>query len=122
MIGQVKIEQDSEKPYIHRIFIDGKEITRVNHIDFSLDLDILPQVNIGIANGSNFEGLANITFECSDYSSETLYKILCEELHRHGVFYEKLQDSIEAVLSEALPFETTSEIAKKILKRVIGEK
>ena len=60
MIGNIKIEHDKEKPWIHRTFINGMEIDRVNHIDINIDSDSLSEVNIGIDARCDFAGIANI--------------------------------------------------------------
>ena len=34
MLANVKIEQDKENKNIHRVFIDGKQIEKITHLDF----------------------------------------------------------------------------------------
>ena len=126
MLANVKIEQDKEHPIIHRVYKDGQEINRVNHIDFNLDADDrVPQVNVGIVGGFDFDGMADIHFDYLPYTVNEACKILREELFRHGDLYMAFLASIESSLKEqkvtALPFQPENEIAEKVLDMVIGE-
>lgn len=126
MLANVKIEQDKEHPIIHRVYKDGQEINRVNHIDFNLDADDrVPQVNVGIVGGFDFDGMADIHFDYLPYTVKESCKILRDELLKHGDLYRAFSASIESSLREqkitALPFRPESDIADKILQRIIGE-
>lgn len=125
MLANVKIEQDKENKHIHRVFADGEELKRVNHIDLNIDVDEAPQVNVGIVGGCDFEGMADIHFDYSPYTVKEACKILQDELLKHGDLYNGFISSIESSLKEqkvtGLPFQPESEIAEKILKRIIGE-
>lgn len=125
MLTNVKIEQDKENKHIHRVFVDGKKLKRVNHIDFNIDVGEVPQMNVGIVGGCDFEGMADIHFDYSPYTVKEVCKILREELLKHGDLYNGFLSSIESSLKEqkvtGLPFQPESDIADKILKRIIGE-
>lgn len=125
MIANVKIEQDKENDHIHRVFVDGKKLKRVNHIDFNIDVTEVPQMNVGIVGGCDFEGMADIHFDYSPYTVKEACKILQEEILKHGDLYNGFISSIESALKEqkvtGLPFQPESDIADKILKRIIGE-
>lgn len=125
MLANVKIEQDKQNEMIHRVFADGEELKRVNHIDLNIDVAEAPQVNVGIVGGCDFEGMADIHFDYSPYTVKEAFKILREELVKHDDLYSGFLSSIESSLKEqkvtALPFKPESEIADNILKRIIGE-
>lgn len=125
MLANVKIEQDKQNEMIHRVFVDGEKLKRVNHIDLNIDVDEAPQVNVGIVGGCDFEGMADIHFDYSPYTVKESCKILRDELLKHGDLYRAFSASIESSLREqkitALPFQPESDIADKILKRIIGE-
>ena len=125
MIENVKIEQDKENKHIHRVFVDGEKLKRVNHIDLNIDVDEAPQVNVGIVGGCDFEGMADIHFDYSPYTVKEACKILREELFKHGDLYIAFLASIESSLREqkatALPFQPERDIADNILQRIIGE-
>lgn len=125
MLANVKIEQDKQNEMIHRVFVDGKKLKRVNHIDLNIDVAEAPQVNVGIVGGCDFEGMADIHFDYSSYTVEEAFKILREELMKHDDLYNGFLSSIESSLKEqkvtGLPFQPESDIANKILKRIIGE-
>lgn len=121
----MKIEQDKENKHIHRVFIDGEKLKRVNHIDLNIDVAEAPQVNVGIVGGCDFEGMADVHFDYSPYTVKEACKILRDELLKHGDLYRAFSASIESSLREqkitVLPFQPESDIADKILKRIIGE-
>lgn len=125
MLANVKIEQDKQNEMIHRVFVNGEKLKRVNHIDLNIDVDEAPQVNVGIVGGCDFEGMADVHFYYSPYTVKEACKILLEELMKHGDLYSGFISSIESSLKEqkvtGLPFQPESEIAEKILKRIIGE-
>ena len=125
MIANVKIEQDKENQTVHRVFKDGKKIERVRAINFDISAGEIPIVLVEIAGGCNFEGMADIHFDYSPYTVKEACKILRDELLKHGDLYNGFISSIESALKEqkvtALPFQPESEIAEKILKRIIGE-
>lgn len=125
MLANVKIEQITEKRPYFRVYKDGQKITRVRHIDANFDVDEIPTVNVEIVGGLDFEGMADIHFDYSPYTVKEACKILQEELLNHGDLYNGFLSSIESSLKEqkvtGLPFQPESEIAEKILKRIIGE-
>ena len=125
MIANVKIEQDKQNETIHRVFVNGEKLKRVNHIDLNIDVAEVPQVNVGIVGGCDFEGMADIHFDYSPYTVKEDCKILQEEILKHGDLYNGFLSSIESALKEqkvtGLPFQPESEIAENILKRIIGE-
>ena len=125
MLANVKIEQDKQNEMIHRVFVNGEKLKRVNHIDLNIDVDEAPQVNVGIVGGCDFEGMADIHFDYSPYTVKEACKILREELMKHDDLYNGFLSSIESSLKEqkvtGLPFQSEIEIAENILKRIIGE-
>lgn len=125
MLANVKIEQDKQNEMIHRVFVNGEKLKRVNHIDLNIDVAEVPQVNVGIVGGCDFEGMADIKLDYSPCSIRDSCKILRTELLKHGDLYNGFISSIESSLKEqkvtGLPFQPESDIADKILKRIIGE-
>lgn len=132
MLANVKIEQDKENKYIHRVFIDGKKIDRVRSIDFEVGVDFPPEVNVEIVGGIDFEGIADIHFDYSPYTVKESCKILRDELMKHGDLYNGFVSSILSVLKENSRYigdgETEivaeygeNQLAEEILKRIIGE-
>ena len=125
MLANVKIEQDKENKHIHRVFIDGEKLKRVNHIDLNIDVAEAPQVNVGIVGGCDFEGMADIHFDYSPYTVKEACKILRDELLKNVELYNGFISSIESSIKDQriipLPGHTEKEIAEKILSRIIGE-
>lgn len=125
MLANVKIDQNTGKRPYFRVYKDGIEITRVRHVDANFDVEEVPTVNVEIAGGCDFEGMADIHFDYSPQTVKEACKILREELFKHGDLYMAFLASIESSLKEqkvtALPFQPKSEIAENILKRITGE-
>lgn len=127
MIANVKIEQDKENKHIHRVFVDGKQIDKIAHLDFQVNPMEIPSVmlNIERISGVDFEGQAEVNFLNKPFTVQDACQILREELRKHDNLYNGFLSSIESSLKEqkvtGLPFQPESEIAEKILKRIIGE-
>lgn len=124
MLANVKIEQDKQHKIIHRVFVNGKKMERVNHVDFNIDVAEVPQVNVGIAGGFNFEGMADIHFDYSPYTVKESCKILRDELLKHGDLYNAFVASINSVLMDGIQCEPPNLMerkAKQIMDRLIGD-
>ena len=126
MLANVKIEQDKQHKIIHRVFVNGKKMERVNHVDFNIDVAEVPQVNVGIVGGLDFEGMADIHFDYSPYTVKESCKILRDELLKHGNLYRAFELSMYSALEE-MPKEIRmgdmcmNEAVNRILKRIIGD-
>lgn len=121
MLANVKIEQDKENKHIHRVFIDGEKLKRVNHIDLNIDVAEAPQVNVGIVGGCDFEGMADVHFDYSPYTVKEACKILREELLKNVELYNGFVSSIQTAIEEAPNYIKNRELAERILKRIVGE-
>lgn len=121
MLANVKIEQDKQNEMIHRVFINGEKLKRVNHIDLNIDVDEVPQVNVGIVGGCDFEGMADVHFDYSPYTVKEACKILLEELQKHGELYDGFKASIISAINDAPNYTPTEKVAEGILNRMIGE-
>lgn len=124
MLANVKIEQDKENKHIHRVFIDGKQIEKITHLDFQVNPMEFPSVTLNIEQmgGIDFEGQAEVNFLKDPFTVQNACKILREELLKHGDLYRAFSASIYTALKE-LPEETwIDEIPEIILNRIIGEK
>lgn len=121
MLANVKIEQDKQNEMIHRVFVNGEKLKRVNHIDFNIDVAEAPQVNVGIVGGCDFEGMADIHFDYSPHTVKEACKILQEELLKHGDLYRAFTASIHSALKDMPDGTWIDEMPEIILKRIIGE-
>ena len=121
MLANVKIEQDKQNEMIHRVFVNGEKLKRVNHIDLNIDVDEAPQVNVGIVGGCDFEGMADVHFDYSPYTVKEACKILREELLKNVELYNGFISSIQTAIEEAPNYIKNRELAERILKRIIGE-
>lgn len=128
MLANVKIEQDKEYPYKHKVFVDGKQIEKITHLDFQVNPLEGPQVtlNLETMSGIDFEGQAEINFLETPFTVENACKILRDELLKHGDLYNGFLASIQSALRDygymtACIENADEEIAYEILRRIIGE-
>lgn len=124
MLANVTIEQDKRDNITHKVIVNGREIQRVNHIDFNFDVSEVPQVNVGIVGGLDFEGMADIHFDYSPYTVKESCKILRDELIKRGDLYNAFVSSINSVLMDGIQCEPPNLMehkAKQIIDRIIGD-
>ena len=121
MLANVKIEQDKENEHIHRVFVDGKQIEKITHIDFEINPLEVPEVNIKTMSGIDFEGQAEVNFLKDPFTVQNACKILRDELLKHGDLYNGFVASIYSALKD-IPDETRIEdMPQLIMDRIIGE-
>lgn len=121
MLANVKIEQDKDRDYIHRVFVDGKQIEKITHIDFEINPLETPRINIEIMGGIDFEGQAEVNFLNTSFSVQNACKIIRQELMEHGDFYKAFLASIYSALKDIPEGTFIDEMPEFILKRIIGE-
>ena len=134
MLANVKIEQNKEYPYTHKVFIDGNQIEKITYLDFQVNPLEIPQVtlNLEVTTGVDFEGQAEVNFLKTPFSVENACKILRDELLKHGDLYDGFKASIISVMKENSRYIGDGEmeiiaeygenqLAEEILKRIIGE-
>ena len=124
MLANVTIEQDERDNITYKVIVNGREIQRVDHIDFNFDVSEVPQVNVGIVGGFDFEGMADIHFDYSPYTVKESCKILRDELLKHVDLYNAFVASINSVLMDGIQCEPPNLMerkAKQIMDRLIGD-
>ena len=123
MLANVKIEQDKENKHIHRVFIDGKQIEKITHLDFQVNPLEFPTVTLNIErmSGVDFEGQAEVNFLNDPFTVQDACKILREELMKHGDLYRAFSSSIYSALKDISEDTDIDEMPEIILSRIIGE-
>lgn len=123
MLANVKIEQDKENKHIHRVFVDGKQIERITHLDFQVNPSEFPSVTLNIEqlSGVDFEGQAEVNFLNNPFTVQNACKILREELLKHDDLYRAFSASIYSGLKDISEDVELDEMPEIILKRIIGE-
>ena len=123
MLANVKIEQDKENKHIHRVFIDGKQIEKITHLDFRVNPLEFPTVTLNIErmSGVDFEGQAEVNFLNNPFTVQNACKILREELLKHDDLYRAFSASIYSGLKDISEDVELDEMPEIILKRIIGE-
>ena len=123
MLANVKIEQDKENKHIHRVFIDGKQIEKITHLDFQVNPLEFPTVTLNIErmSGVDFEGQAEVNFLKDPFTVQNACKILRDELLKHGDLYKAFSASIYSALKDISEDTNIDEMPEIILNRIIGE-
>ena len=123
MLANVKIEQDKENKHIHRVFIDGKQIEKITHLDFQINPLEIPSVTLNIErmSGVDFEGQAEVNFLRNPFTVRNACKILREELLKHGDLYRAFSASIYSALKDISGDTEIDKMPEIILNRIIGE-
>lgn len=122
MLANVKIEQDKDRDYIHRVFVDGKQIEKITHIDFEINPLETPRINIEIMDGIDFEGQAEVNFLNTPFNIQNACEIIRKELMENGDFYKAFSASIYSALKDIPEGTFIDEMPEIILGRIIGEK
>ena len=123
MLANVKIEQDKENDHIHRVFVDGKQIEKITHLDFQINPCEIPSVTLNIErmSGVDFEGQAEVNFLKDSFTVQNACKILRDELLKHGDLYKAFSASIYSALKDIPSGIWIDEMPEIILRRIIGE-
>ena len=123
MLANVKIEQDKENPNIHRVFIDGKQIDKITHLDFQVNPMEFPSVTLNIEqmSGVDFEGQAEVNFLKDPFTVQDACKILRDELLKYGDLYRAFSASIYSALKDISEDTDIDKMPEIILSRIIGE-
>lgn len=123
MLANVRIEQDKENSNIHKVFVDGKQIEKITHLDFQVNPLEFPQVtlNLETMSGIDFEGQAEVNFLETPFTVENACKTLREELLKHGELYRAFSSSIYSALKDISEDTEIDEMPEIILSRIIGE-
>ena len=129
MLANVKIEQDKENKHIHRVFVDGKQIENITHLNFQVNPLEIPSValNIEQISGVDFEGRAEVNFLKTPFTVQSACQILREKLLKHGDLHDGFLASIQSAVKEkSVEIEGYVNIdyhkwSEHILKRIIGE-
>lgn len=123
MLANVKIEQDKENKHIHRVFIDGKQIEKIKHLDFQVNPMEFPSVTLNIEQmgGIDFEGQAEVNFLKDPFTVQNACKILRDEIMKHEDLYRAFSASIYSALKDISEDTEIDEMPEIILSRMIGE-
>ena len=123
MLANVKIEQDKENKHIHRVFVDGKQIEKITHLDFQVDPCEIPSVTLNIErmSGIDFEGQAEVNFLKDPFTVQNACKILRDEILKHEDLYRAFSASIYSALKDISEDTEIDEMPEIILSRMIGE-
>ncbi len=126
MLAQVRIEQDKDKPYKHKVEVNGVDFSDSTY-SVEIESESIPEVNIKIRGAIPLyvAEQAKVNFDFSPTSIQDAIFILYIHLKEDKDYYDAFLASIESSVNEqelyGLPFQPRHEIAEKILKRIMGD-
>lgn len=126
MIANVKIEQDKEYNYIHRVYINGDKVENVTGINFISIPETIPKTVVAIGGAFGFEGASDVSIEQSSNSIREAFNVIRNELLNYGATYMGFSACVKSAISEFFGDESSKnwiedELTEAIMKRIIGK-
>lgn len=120
---RVKVVNEKADCLKTKCYINGREIQRVKAVDFHVSVDEIPTFIFEIAGLHEIEIPADVRFSFIPQTIEDAAIVLRNELLKHGDLYDGFHASIKSALNELgyVKNSKNTEMAEKILKRIIGE-
>lgn len=104
-----------------KAYIDDKQVEKVTGIDFHIDANEIPTFTFDTIGIPDIDTIGNINFNFTPETVQEAVIVLRNELMKHGDLYDGFLASIRSAIREMDDEMYDDELAKKILKRVIGE-
>lgn len=123
MVGNIKIRQITDPAtllYNVDVDVNGKEINNISSIEFYADPYQIPVVQLGLASGIDYDGLADIGIDISPESTAECISGLGFALQMDEDLRNGFLASIRSALDEAGNYENNEKLAERILDRVLG--
>lgn len=125
MCDYPRVKVVNEKPdwWKTKCYINGQEIQRVKAVDFHVSVDEVPTFEFEIEGLHEIEIPAKVQFSFSPQTIEDSAIVLRNELLKHEDLYDGFHASIKSALNDFgyVKNSKNTEMAEKILKRIIGE-
>lgn len=121
MVGNIKIHQitDTATP-LYDVDVNGKKINNITSIEFYVDPYQIPVVQLGLASGIDYDGLADVSIDISPESTVECIRGLDFALRMDEDLRNGFLASIRSALDEAGNYENNNKLAERILDRVLG--
>lgn len=121
MVGNIKIRQITDPAtLLYNVDVNGKEINNISSIEFYVDPYQIPVVQLGLASGIDYDGLADIGIDISPESTAECISGLGFALQMDEDLRNGFLASIRSALDEAGNYENNEKLAERILDRVLG--
>lgn len=121
MVGNIKIRQITDPAtLLYNVDVNGKEINNISSIKFYADPYQIPVVQLGLASGIDYDGLADIGIDISPESTAECISGLGFALQMDEDLRNGFLASIRSALDEAGNYENNEKLAERILDRVLG--
>lgn len=118
-IGSIRIKPKDDGR-LYDIYLDGQEIRHVRSIDFHVDPESIPEVDLTIASEIDYNGLAEVNLFLHPESVSECVKGLRFALMTDDSLRRAFKASIKSALDEASNYEANDSLAERIFNRVVG--
>lgn len=126
MLSNIKIEQDKEYPYSHKVYVDGKQIEKITGLNFDIQPCELPRIELEILSGIDFEGQAEVSFINNPFNFKNACQVLKDGLQEDTYLYDGFVSSIKSAISDFFGKDNSKswseeDLAKAIICRLVGD-
>lgn len=123
MLSHVEITQDKDGKYIHKLLVDGVDMSDcAKEVNLKVATGEYPEAIISlICDASKFDGYVDVKYDFTPKSVEQASAVLRSELLKHGVLYNGFLSSIMSVFRDIPDGCGVYGLAKLVLDRIIGE-
>lgn len=120
-IPRVKITSPQNTFLGTKYYIDDKQIKKCTGIDFRIEAGEIPTFTFEIMGQPEIEMFGDVRFSFTPETVKQASVVLRNELLKHGDFYKGFRASIVTAIKDSNNDIYVDEMAKNILKRIIGE-
>ena len=121
MVGSVRVKPIDGRVGCHDVFINGIQIDNVRSLDFHVDPESIPEVDITVLGNLDYNGLAIVGLNLNPESVVECIKGLKLELMLNDDLRNAFKASIKSALDDAKNYEPNDRIADRIFERILGE-
>lgn len=118
---RVKVVNKGESWLGTQCYINDKKIKKVKAVNFRVAVDEIPTFDFEMSGMPEIDMPGNIRFSFTPNTVEEAVEVLRNEILKHGDVYNGFLASIRSAIEDCKSEIYEDELAKYILKRIIGE-
>lgn len=121
MLADVKLEQDGENPFKHKLTINGQDFSNCA-CRVELKAGYVPYVEVSMkAEVLEYSGQANVKFDFTPETIRNAAMILKDVIQHDSDIYDAFLASVKSVFNEPDAARCgTNEISRRIIERIFG--
>ena len=121
MVGSVRVKPIDGRVGCHDVFINGIQIDNVRSLDFHVDPESIPEVDLTVLGNLDYNGLAVIGLNLTPESVVECISGLKLELMLNDDLRKAFLASIKSALDDAKNYVSNEKLSEQILDRILGE-